>query len=613
MHHHEDAVENEAKSSSAVTRGQNAMYLLPHDAGAADEFLAPVLARVETGSDALQLLVLTGDVDTATALAAAVVRLGGEAPLRVVPVTAPRRAERRVREGAHVVIGTPADVLALVSGSALKLDALRAVVLAWADAIGAGRDAEALEALFADVPKTVARVVVATEATEAVEALIERYARRPRRPSTAGDEDATPVAVQYLMTAVAGRGSALRRVVEALDAGRVRVYARTEDSTRAARQALAAMGHGERDAAFVVTSDVPDAAGSDPADLAMLFDLPASASMLAALAASAKRVVALLQPRQLPSLRALSRGGAVSPLTLPDVAERGREEVAALRAALRAELAGGGVGREVLVLEPLLEEFDPVELAAAALRLVGRSGGVARASAAAGPSAPQGGSFSGPMTKLFLNVGAMDNARPADFVGAIVNEAGIQRDQVGRVDVRDKHSVVEVDSSAAEQVIERLSGASIRGRRVQARVDQERPPRTNDRATERGGERGERPSRPRSFDRGDRPARPRGGERSFDRGDAPSRPRSFDRADRADRPTRSFDRSERPPRAGGFDRDRGPSGPRAGGSRGDRPARPPRDDRGFGGGGSGGRGFGGGREGGGARGPGRPTRPRRDP
>ena len=68
----------------------------------------------------------------------------------------------------------------------------------------------------------------------------------------------------------------------------------------------------------------------------------------------------------------------------------------------------------------------------------------------------------------------MDNVKPGDLVGAITNEAGISKAELGRVDVRDKHSTVEVATGVANSVISKVTGISIRGRRVVARVDEER-------------------------------------------------------------------------------------------------------------------------------------------
>jgi ATP-dependent RNA helicase DeaD len=129
------------------------------------------------------------------------------------------------------------------------------------------------------------------------------------------------------------------------------------------------------------------------------------------------------------------------------------------------------------------------------------------------------------MTRLYLNVGSMDNVRPADLVGAITNEAGISKAELGKVEVRERHSTVEVATPVANAVVSKLTGISIRNRRVLARVDEgpERPARprsddvrlgSRDRGAGGGRDRGGPP-------RGGRPAR--GGDRK--REDRPRRER----------------------------------------------------------------------------------------
>ena len=102
------------------------------------------------------------------------------------------------------------------------------------------------------------------------------------------------------------------------------------------------------------------------------------------------------------------------------------------------------------------------------------------------------------MVRLFVNVGARDSARPGDLVGAITNQGGITSDDVGKVEVRESHSIVEVSPGVADGVIERVTGTTIRGRRAVVRRDEQRAPRDADRGPRaadrgaRGGDRGER-------------------------------------------------------------------------------------------------------------------------
>ena len=110
--------------------------------------------------------------------------------------------------------------------------------------------------------------------------------------------------------------------------------------------------------------------------------------------------------------------------------------------------------------------------------------------------------------------------RAQELVAAVTSSAGIPGSQVGKVEVRDTHSLVEVAAPVAELVAGKLTGSVVRGRRVQARVDQPRearggrgaPPR-GDRG-DRGGPRGERGER--GAPRGGRDAGPK---RPYDRDD----------------------------------------------------------------------------------------------
>jgi ATP-dependent RNA helicase DeaD len=88
------------------------------------------------------------------------------------------------------------------------------------------------------------------------------------------------------------------------------------------------------------------------------------------------------------------------------------------------------------------------------------------------------------MARLFMTVGERDNVRPADLVGAIANQAGLNSSSVGKIDIRESHSIVEVASDSADAVIESINGTTIRGRRVVVRRDDEsRGPRSSDRSS----------------------------------------------------------------------------------------------------------------------------------
>ncbi|HEU5174314.1 MAG TPA: DEAD/DEAH box helicase [Gemmatimonadaceae bacterium] len=80
----------------------------------------------------------------------------------------------------------------------------------------------------------------------------------------------------------------------------------------------------------------------------------------------------------------------------------------------------------------------------------------------------------GDVARVYVGIGRSQGMRPADLVGAIANEAGLDSREIGAIEIADKFSLVEVPSDAVRQVVDALRSTTIRGKRVMARPDRER-------------------------------------------------------------------------------------------------------------------------------------------
>jgi len=507
-------VESEAREATGVTRSQNVIHIAPHDRAAIVQFLAPALERVSEEEAATQLLILTPDSETAVAITTASLPLVGDRQTDVIPITNLARAARMFRNRhARAVAGTPEAVLSLLQASALKLDQVKTVVLAWTDDAPDPAFATALEAVMAET-QTAARVMVASRLTPEVEAIAERYVRRARRVVEPAEDEARPTPIHYVTVSNASRADSVRRVLDTLDPLKAAVFVRSAESEEEVRRTLRALGYGPGDDAIAI---VRDATPSD-ATLIVLYDLPASKAELRTIVGetlSGKQVVALAKPRQLALLRDLAAGGGINPLPLPGAVNDARSREETMRNQLRALLAEGAPARELLALEPLLTEYDGIEIAAAALKLLDRAR--ERSSSAAARTAERGVSSpatAGAWTNIFVTAGARDSLQPGDLVGAILNESGIAREHVGKVDIRDGFSLIQIATADVATVVNALNGKSVKGRRVVARLEREP-------GADGGGE-----SRPRGGSRPREGRRDRPPGRGFPpRGDSPGRDR----------------------------------------------------------------------------------------
>ena len=86
-------------------------------------------------------------------------------------------------------------------------------------------------------------------------------------------------------------------------------------------------------------------------------------------------------------------------------------------------------------------------------------------------------------TKIYVGVGRKDGATANDLVAVLTKELRVNREKIGRVELRDAYSLVELPAEEAERIAGALTGKTIRRKRVTARVD-------------RGPAKPARPSRP---------------------------------------------------------------------------------------------------------------------
>src|SRR3989442_171642 len=180
---------------------------------------------------------------------------------------------------------------------------------------------------------------------------------------------------------------------------------------------------------------------------------------LQALIAIAPQPVVLALASQLPYLRSIA---ALTPLSLPSGADRAQDRSSKLRAQITERLSGD-LDAELAALAPLFEEHDPAMVAAALLAISRQP--------SAGNIQPREAEPGTAWMKIFVTVGTKDRASAKDLVGALIKEAGLQKRQIGKIDVRETFSLVEVSPPSVDQAVQRLSGVSIRGRRITARPD----------------------------------------------------------------------------------------------------------------------------------------------
>jgi ATP-dependent RNA helicase DeaD len=84
---------------------------------------------------------------------------------------------------------------------------------------------------------------------------------------------------------------------------------------------------------------------------------------------------------------------------------------------------------------------------------------------------PQRGSRDGlNRTRMFINVGRVDEVSPGQIAGAIYNTVGLPQGSIGSIDIYDRSSFVEIPDDMVDQVLNGIGGAKLRGRKLRMDV-----------------------------------------------------------------------------------------------------------------------------------------------
>jgi ATP-dependent RNA helicase DeaD len=517
-------------------------------------FALPMLQRISdekrhTRQTAGLILVPTREL--AMQVAEAVHKYSKGVRLSVLPVYggAPMHGQiRELERGAQIVVATPGRALDHIRRGTLKLDALRVLVLDEADEMLDMGFAEDLDAILEATPASRQTALFSATIPARILSIAARHLKDPVRITIAREKALAGKMPRVRQVAyVVGRAqkaATLERILDMEDPVATLVFCRTRLEVESLVETCNAHGHRaealhggmiqkQRDrvmglfraqkANLLIATDVA-ARGLDIEHLSHVvnYDVPASPEVYlhrigrTGRAGRGGTAITLAEPREQRHLRSIE-GFTKSKLDIgkvPTVADLRAKRLELTRASLRERLVAADFDDVRVVVESLSDEFDPIDIAAAAVKMAHDAlGGNEEREIPA--SAPHGASaFAGTATadktagrpaqaferpqrsdrdgrpagrlvkrdrgfekrdlngngvRLFIGAGRAAGIRPGDLVGAITGEADVPSRSLGAIEIADKFSLVEVPEALADRIIAALKATKIRGQKVNVR------------------------------------------------------------------------------------------------------------------------------------------------
>ncbi len=483
------------KTIPLILEGRDLIGQAQTGTGKTAAFGVPIVERLDHRSKRVQALVLTPTRELAIQVSEEITKIGKFSGVKVVPIYGGQSYDRQLRaleHGAQVVIGTPGRVMDHIRRETLRLDHVRLMVLDEADEMLDMGFIEDVEFILKNVPDDRQTLLFSATVPDPIAKLARRYLTDPVHVSISPERLTVPSIDQaFYEVREYEKLDALTRILDMEGAERSIIFCRTKKRVDELTEGLQARGytaeaiHGDLNqvqrnrvmkrfkdggSEILVATDVA-ARGLDIENVSHVinYDLPQDTEGYVhrigrtGRAGRAGTAISLIHPKEFRQLRQMERVLRVRlqrrPLpTVADVAEKQRE---ALKNRLAEEIQHGVLPAYQEVVMQLAEQFDSVDIAAAAIRLMVEKGRESGNLQEFGETGAEPG-----MVRLFLNVGRMDRVSPADIVRGMAEGAGIQGSVIGLIDIYDRFTFVEMPKDAVNKVLHNVGSIIIRGKSV---------------------------------------------------------------------------------------------------------------------------------------------------
>lgn len=441
--------------------------------------------------------------------------------IRVVPVYGGQPINYQIsdiRKGCHIIAATPGRLLDHLRRHTVKLDLVQMVVLDEADEMLDMGFQDDIELLLSQMPAMRQTALYSATMPDNVRRLAEKYMEDPVEITEDEGETLTvdPVRQFYFEVKERSKPEAVKRLLEKDRPQKTLIFCNTKKRVADLEETLKKMGfeaaglHGDLKqiqrtfvldqfrkgrTKILIATDVA-ARGLDISDIDIVFnyDLPDEPESYVhrigrtARAGKSGTAYTFVVGRELNHLKEIMdyTGAVIEPSRLPTLQEvqKAHEEqlLDEIRQSIRRSESEGAstdakdsLKKYRLPLEKLKKEgFDTDDIAAALFKKLLFV--PASEDPLSGMPTHVLKEVSGQTARLHLSLGRRQGIKVKDIIGAVVSLCGVPATSIGKIDIMETFSYIEVPSELAADVLSTLDGAAIKGKTVYVQPAQQEKP-----------------------------------------------------------------------------------------------------------------------------------------
>ncbi|WP_028986618.1 DEAD/DEAH box helicase [Thermicanus aegyptius] len=459
-------------------------------------FGIPIVEKV-TSSPEVQALVLTPTRELAIQISGELRKISKFKRIKTLPIYGGQSIGHQIRalkQGVQVVIGTPGRIIDHLNRKTLKLDHVRIVVLDEADEMLDMGFIDDIESILRSVPADRQTLLFSATMPAEIRSLANRYMKDPQTVRVNREEVAAPLIEQvYYKVLEKNKLDSLCRVLDSEEVELGIIFCRTKKGVDELTESLQARGyladglHGDLSQAqrdkvmgdfrtnrieLLIATDVA-ARGIDVSNVSHVinYDIPQDPESyvhrIGRTGRAGKRGIAitLVTPREMKQLKAIEHmiKTGITPRSLPTIEETNERKVEHYKQEIIDVILDKSAHPMVKeMVDQLKGEYPLEEIAYAIAHLAMNDQFVEEGE---GYDFGETGAQQG-MVRFFINVGKNINLSPKSLAEELASLAGISPKSIGKIDIFDRFTFVEVPEESAPYIYEALRQGRLRGTRV---------------------------------------------------------------------------------------------------------------------------------------------------
>ncbi len=520
----EEATPIQSETIPLILNGKDVIGQSQTGSGKTASFAIPCLEKIDPALRQIQALILCPTRELAIQVSEEFRKLlKYHSGIAVLPIYGGQPINRQIlalKKGAQVIIGTPGRVMDHMRRHTLKMETVCYAVLDEADEMLDMGFREDIETILSATPKERQTVMFSATMSPEILELSKQYLKDPEMVKINRKELTVPQIEQvYFDVKERDKLEALCRLIDSYEPKLCIVFCNTKKRVDDVVEQLLSRGyfadglHGDLKQAqrdrvmqkfrsgaieILVATDVA-ARGIDVDDVDMVvnFDLPQDEEYYVhrigrtGRAGKTGKAFTFCAGREIYQLRDIMRYANTKILRqkLPTLTDMEATKTSLFEEKVQTIIEAGDLAKYAAIVEEILsrcgEDVDVVDVAAALVKLELGEKLASMENKKNDLNAPN--HFVHPsaqpkedgMVRLFVNAGKKNQIRAKDIVGAFAGETGMPGKLIGAIEIFDEFTYVDVPYTYAKEILRRMEGNKIKGRKVNVERAKKVMPRQN--------------------------------------------------------------------------------------------------------------------------------------